>query len=58
MSSMPTLRWLGHVVRMDDGALAKEIFECDVKDNRRKGRPKLKWRRTLSNLVLKIGEGA
>ena len=48
------LRWLGYVVRMYDRSLAKEVFEWNVKVNRRKGRNqnsggKIKWRRTLSN---------
>ena len=36
---MPTM---GHIVRMDDGAPAKELSQWDVKDNRRRARPKLR----------------
>ena len=55
------LRWLGHIVQMDDGAPGKEVLQGDVKDNRRKGHQisggKPKCRRSSSNLLLIIGEG-
>ena len=31
MSNVQRLRWLCHVVRMDDGAAPKEVFQLDVK---------------------------
>ena len=42
--NVQTLRWLGHVVRMDDGTPAEEVFQWEVKDNRRKGSPNLRWK--------------
>ena len=35
---------------MDDGAPAKEVFKWDVKQNRRKGRPNLRWNEQVVNL--------
>ena len=32
------------MLRMDDGAPTKEVFQWDVKDNRRRGRPNLRWK--------------
>jgi hypothetical protein len=37
------LRWLGHVVRMNDERWPKIIFESNVIGNRRVGRPRTRW---------------
>jgi hypothetical protein len=34
------LRWLGHVERMDERRLTKEIYESDVGGNAGRGRPR------------------
>ena len=53
------LRWLGQVLRMYDGAPATEVYKCDVEENGNlTSDGKIRWQRTLSNLGLKIGEGA
>ena len=40
---------------MDDGAPAKEVFELDVKDNTRKGRPKLRWKDKVEKKLEPLG---
>ena len=49
------LRWLGHVVRMKDGAPAKEVFKWDVKENRRRGRPNLRWKDQVVKNLEQLG---
>ena len=34
------LRWLGYMVRMDDGRLVKRVMELEVSGSRPRGRPK------------------
>ena len=36
------LRWVGHVVRMDDEAPAKRVFDAEVGGRRRRGRPRVR----------------
>ncbi|XP_062141894.1 uncharacterized protein LOC133849872 [Drosophila sulfurigaster albostrigata] len=39
------LRWLGHVVRMDEESPAQKVFEARVDyGRRRRGRPNLRWK--------------
>jgi hypothetical protein len=41
------LRWFGHVERMDERRLTKEIYEADVGGNAGRGRP---WRTFLDQI--------
>jgi hypothetical protein len=43
------LRWFGHVLRADDGTIAKTGFNLEVPGKRPKGRPKQRWADTLHN---------
>ena len=36
--------WLGHVVRLDDGALPRRVFDALAGGHRRKGRPRTRWK--------------
>ena len=39
------LRWIGHVRRMDDGRIPKDIMFGELKEGKRKrGRPKLRYK--------------
>ena len=38
-----TLRWYGHVVRMESERLVKKIYDGIFEGSRRRGRPKKKW---------------
>ena len=37
------IRWLGHVKRMEEGAMARKMVERILFVERRKGRPRLRW---------------
>ena len=37
------LQWVGHVIRMNDSSMLKEIFSAKPLNTRRRGRPKLRW---------------
>ena len=38
-----TIRWLGHVKRMEAGAMPRRMMEGRLFIGRRKGRPRLRW---------------
>ena len=45
------LRWLGHVVRMDENAPASKVFERKLQGTRRRGAQRLRWKdQVLSDL--------
>jgi len=37
------IRWLGHVKRMEQGAMPRKMMEGGLFVGRRKGRPRLRW---------------
>jgi hypothetical protein len=37
------IRWMGHVKRMEVGAMSRKMMEGRLFIGRRKGRPRLKW---------------
>jgi len=37
------IRWLGHVNRMEEGAIPRKMMEGRLFAGRRKGRPRLRW---------------
>jgi hypothetical protein len=43
MHERSVLRWFGHVERMDDGRLTKQIYKGSVNGRRGKGRPRKTW---------------
>ena len=40
---------------MADGAPAKEVFQWDVKDNRRRGRSNLRWKDQVAKNLEQLG---
>jgi len=50
------LRWLGHVVRMEDSTPARKVFESEPGGgSRRRGRPNLRWTDQVSKDVSTLG---
>ena len=53
------LRWSGHLARMQDSRLPKQLFYCELTGGRReRGRPKLRFKDTLKQSLQKSGIGA
>jgi len=49
------MRWLGHVKRMEVGAMARKMMEARLFIGRRRGRPHLRWMDDVTDLkVMKI----
>ena len=38
------LRWLGQVVRMEENAPARQVFDAGICGSRRRGRPCIRWK--------------
>jgi hypothetical protein len=45
------LQWYGHVERMEDGKLPKEVMEWRPAGRRKRGRPKLTWVEEIRGLM-------
>ena len=41
-------RWIGHTLRKEDGAIPKCALLWNPQGNRKRGRPRNSWRRTLN----------
>ena len=49
------IRWLGHVKRMEVGAMPRRMMEGRLFIGRRKGRPRLRWMDDVADLrVMKL----
>ena len=44
----PSLRWLGHVLRMEQDHISKVALRWTPPGKRKPGRPKTTWRRTVT----------
>ena len=55
-----TLRWFGHVERMEDDKLAKKVYKSEMQEPRCRGRPCKGWmscvKEVLSKRALNIWE--
>jgi len=45
------LQWYGHVQRMEEGRLPKEVMKCSPPGRRKRGRPKLTWPEGIRGLM-------
>jgi len=43
VSKTQRIRWVGHVKRMEEGAMPRKMMEGRLFVRRRKGRPRLRW---------------
>src|SRR5256885_8705101 len=46
------LKWFGHVERMGEERLVKQIYVSEVEGTRRRGRPKRRWMDAVSELLI------
>ena len=49
------LRWLGHVVRMEEDAPARRVFDAEICGSRRRGRPCIRWKDQIEEALSSIG---
>jgi transcription termination factor 2 len=49
------LKWLGHVIRMNETRSVKKIFERKLEGRRGKGRPRLRWINDVEGDLRKLG---
>ena len=49
------LRWLGHVVRMQEDAPVRRVFDAGICGRRRTGRPCIRWKDQIEEAVSSIG---
>ena len=54
MAKVNGVRWHGHVIRRDDNILKKAMI-MEVNGKRKRGRPRMTWRRKVEGSVKKIG---
>jgi hypothetical protein len=45
------LQWYGHVQRMEEGRLSKEVLEWRPSGRRKRGRPKLTWAEGIRGMM-------
>ena len=49
------LQWYGHVQRMEEGRLPKEVMKWSPPGRRKRGRPKLTWAEGIRGLMEEKG---
>ena len=45
----------GHAVRRDDDSMLKKAMMLEVNEQRKRGQPKMTWRRQVEESVMKVG---
>ena len=46
------LRWLGHVVRMEENTPARRVFDAAICGSRQRGRPCIRWKDKIEKAVI------
>ena len=54
MAKANAVRWYGHVIKRDDDNILKAMM-MQVNGKRKRGRPKMTWRRQVEESVKKVG---
>ena len=49
------LRWLGHVVRMEEDAPVRRVFDAGISGSPRRGRPCIRWQDQSEEVLSSIG---
>ena len=55
MAKANGLRWYGHVIRRNNNNILKKAMILEVNGKRKRGRPKMTWRRQVEESVEKVG---
>ena len=54
MANANGVRWYGHVIRRDDDKTLKKAMMLEVNRQRKRGWPKMTWRRQMEESVKKV----
>ena len=49
------LRWLGHVVRIEEDAPARRVFDAGICESRQRGQPCIRWKDQIEEALSSIG---
>ena len=55
MAKANRVRWYGHVIRREDNSILKKTMMMEVNGQRKRGRPKMTWKRQVGENVKKVG---
>ena len=55
MAKANGVRWYGHVIRREDDNMLKKAMMMEVNGQRKRGRPKMTWKRQVEERVKKVG---
>ena len=55
MAKANGVRWYGHVIRREDDNILKKAIMMEVNGQRKRGRPKMTWKRQVEESVKKVG---
>ena len=50
-----SVRWYGHVLRLEDGYVMRRALDFEVEGQRKKGRLKRTWKKQIEEESVKIG---
>ncbi len=53
-----TLKWFGHVERMEEGKMTKRVYVSEIEGGTVRGRPPMKWIDRAQEYVRERGEGS
>ena len=49
-----SVRWYGHVLRREDGHAIRRALDLEAEGQRKKGRPKMTWKRQVDEECMKV----
>ena len=55
MAKANGVRWYVHVIRRDDDNILEKVMMMEVNARRKRGRPKLTWKRQVEESMKKVG---
>ena len=50
------IRWLGHLVRIEEDRMPRKIFTQELEGTRRRGRPRKRWKEKVERDLQVLGE--
>ena len=55
MAKANGVRWYGHAIRREDDNILKKAMIMEVNGQRKRGRPKMTWKKQVEESVKKVG---